>query len=106
MEGTWQEVIKDEERYRGFTLTEPPVKFCDLFANRDIPCVQLHSTQVYECGDKQGIVGFCGAFSWEDNELTPLDRDSYSKNTPVYGYAWFTDNEGRRCLDILVGDEW
>jgi len=102
----WKKIIQDDPRYRGFVLTESPVKFCDLFANRDIPCVQLHSVQVFENSGKQYIIGFCGAFSWEDNVLEPLDGDSYSEDTPVYGYSWFTDEKGRRCLDILVGDEW
>ena len=72
-------------------------------ANVDIDIVQLHS--ICPAGDKD-IVGFCGAFSWKRNRLSPLDNDTYSPNTIVYGYSWFTTEEGKKGLDILVGDDW
>lgn len=64
--------------------------------------MQLHSIQ--PCGDND-IVGFCGVFSWINNVLTPLDHDSYSDETLVYGYSWFKNEISDRCLDILV-EEW
>lgn len=97
-----KEILKNNERYNDFTLFETPVRFKDMQANIDIKEVQLHSVEL--CGEND-IVGFCGAFSWVNNILTPLDGDSYSENTLVYGYSWFEDADGNKCLDILVG-EW
>ena len=100
----WKEVIKNLERYKDFEILEKPEKFNILFANWNIPCVQLHSTQRY--GTPGDIVGFCGSFCWKDNTLTPLDGDRYYADTTVLGFRWFTDKEGRKCLDILVGEDW
>lgn len=95
-------IIKNNERYKDFTVLNGPVKFKDMQAGNDIEVVQLHS--IASCGEDD-VVGFCGAFSWINNTLTPLDHDSYSEETLVYGYNWFTDENGNKCLDILV-EEW
>lgn len=97
--------IKNEERYSDFTLFDEPVVFSEWQKNVDIPCVQLHSTQLCGPKDSRFIVGFCGVFAWKDNEITPLDGDVYSENTTVVGFNWFHDEENGICLDILV-DEW
>lgn len=97
----WIEIVKQLPRYANFTIAEEPIKFKDMFAGQNIDCVQLHSIEaVFDT-----IVGFCGVFMWHDNKLTALDGDSYSENVLVLGYDWF-ENNGERCLDILVGNDW
>lgn len=102
----WKKVISNSERYKDFTLLDKPGSFCCLFADCDIHVVQLHSTEGYETPEGSDIVGFCGAFQWIGNKLTPLDGDSYSETVLVLGYKWFSDKEQNLCLDILVGDDW
>lgn len=97
----WMEIIQRLPRYKDFTIVEKPIKFKDMFAGQNIDLVQLHSTEVVF----DTIVGFCGVFQWRDNKLLPLDGDSYSENVIVLGYDWF-ENNGKKCLDILVGDDW
>ncbi len=101
-------VLKRDNRYAGFTLLDKPVPFCELFKNKSIPVVQLHSLEIFDIGkDLRDIVGYCGAFSWKDGNIESLDYDSYTKKTPVFGYSWFKNkNYKEYCLDILVGDEW
>ena len=86
-----------DERYKRFVILDNPVEFKDLFIDHDIPCVQLHSLHAVD----NIIVGFCGVFKWENNEIIPLDGDSYNKHVLVYGYEWFDQG-----IDILVGDDW
>ena len=101
----WKKIVGSDIRYKDFVIMDAPAIFSEMFAGQDIPCVQLHSIQV--CGNEDGrdIVGFCGAFKWDGSEAIPLDGDSYTKNTIVYGYSWFMD-ENIKCLDILVGEDW
>lgn len=101
----WKEVVKSDVCYKNFILLDKPVMFCEMFANQNIPFVQLYSTQVYETENKQYIVGFCGCFEWNNDEVIPLDGDSYSKNIMVYGYEWFII-ENEKYLSILVGEDW
>lgn len=101
----WREIVRGSKRYKNFVLLDVPMPFYKLFADQDISCVQLHSTQVFGKEGERDIVGFCGTFRWEGGEITSLDGDSYSKDAEVLGYSWFT-NGHKRCLDILVGDDW
>lgn len=98
-------LIQSLERYEGFKLLDHPVLLKDLFANIDVEYVQLHSTQMISGKDYKSIVGFCGVFQWTDNQIKSLDGDSYTSEVFVYGYKWFV-NEGERCLDVLVGEDW
>lgn len=95
-----KKLIQTNPRYKNFTLLECPVRFKDMQADNDIPLVQLHD--ISECGPND-IVGFCGVCSWLNNKLESLDHDSYSDEMLVYGYSWF-ENDGHKCLDILVLD--
>ena len=101
----WKEIAKSNKRYKNFILLDKPAIFCEMFANQNIPYVQLHSTQVYGGEDEWDIVGFCGCFKWENNKITSLDGDSYAEDTTVYGYSWFT-NKDDKYLDIFVGEDW
>lgn len=94
-----KKILYSDARYKDFTLLAKPVQFNEMFSNKDIPCVQLHSIRM--CDD-QHILGFCGCFKWENNQIIPLDGDSYSPDELIYGYSWFTDNDNNQCLDILV----
>ena len=102
----WKEVVKTDTRYEDFTILDEPKRFCEMFANQNIPCVQLHSIQTFDIECKQYLVGFCGCFEWKNGKVIPLDGDSYTKNTMVYGYQWFRATETESYLDILVGEEW
>lgn len=98
-----KKLIKNNPRYKDFTLLECPVRFKDMQADNDIQLVQLHS--IAEC-EPNDVVGFCGVCSWTNNELKSLDGDSYSDEMLVYGYSWFTNEEENitKAIDILVLD--
>lgn len=97
----WREIIKNDEMYRDFTILDKPAKFKDIYANKDIPRVQLYSTSVFSVDGKEQLIGFCGVFEWKDNKVIPLDGDSYSENFRVLGYE-----EDEKCLCVLVGSDW
>lgn len=99
-------IVEKEERYKDFAFLEKPMPFNTVFKNTDISTVQVHSSHIIEQDDYVGLVGFCGVFSWKDNKLTPLDGDSYNEKMSVLGFSWFKDDDGNRCLDILVGNDW
>ena len=105
----WKEIVKEDDRYKGFVIVKDPKPFNEMFAGQDIPYVQVHSTRVAGIEGQEFLVGFCGVFEWKSNrrglEIIPLDGDSYSANMMVLGYEWF-ENEGQRSLDILVGEDW
>jgi hypothetical protein len=103
-----KEIISTLERYKDFTILDNPVIFSDLFVNKNIDVVQLHSTQIINMDDHKDIVGFCGQCEWKNNQIKSLDGDSYSDNMKVYGYEWFSnEEEGIRVgVDILVGEDW
>ena len=97
----WKDAVKDDPRYKGFTLSDNPVPFREQF-KEDIPVVQLHAI-LTPCG--VDIIGFCGVFKWEKGKVIPLDHDYYTDTFLVLGYEWFEHN-GEQCLDVLVGDDW
>lgn len=101
------EIIKKSDRYKNFIILNTPTPFTELFKNKDFDCVQLHSTQIFQCDGIKDIVGFCGSFSWINNKLESLDGDLYSDNTNVIGYCVFNygENNIMKGIDILV-DEW
>ena len=98
--------IKENDRYKNFTFLESPVPFNKLFAGKDYDVVQLHDMTPVSDDD---IVGFCGQCEWKDDNLTPLDHDSYTKKMDVFGYEEFpvVDENGNvlKGVDILV-EEW
>ena len=103
-----RDILSNSERYKSFTMLSEPKPFNELFKDKNFDCVQLHSTQIYECGDKKNIVGFCGTFSWKDNFLESLDMDAYSESVEVIGYEYFNnENAGiKKGVEILVEEEW
>lgn len=101
------DLVKNNERYEGFTVLNVPVPFWEFAEGYEIDFVQLHDTTPLGDENPNKVVGFCGVCSWKGNELVSLDGDSYSDEMLVYGYEWFT-NEGEgieKGLDILV-KEW
>ena len=100
------DIIKNDPRYKDFTICKPVKRFCEMPEfDKDIPVVQLHSLEMFGSGQEKHIVGFCGQFEWKDREIISLDGDDYTKEMPVFGYEWFSTDDGL-CLDILVGNEW
>lgn len=102
-----KEIIKNSNKYNGFKLLDKPAPFKELFNNEKFDCVQLHSTQIifYDNGTKD-IIGFCGAFSWIDNIVKSLDGDSYNDDFIVVGYKRFESQDGDKCIDVFVGEDW
>jgi len=100
-----EKILKESERYKGFTLLEKPEPFNKYFADKNYPIVQIHSAEVFEVPDGKDIIGFCGQFAWNNNKIMPLDGDSYSETMLVYGYEEFDCDEGKG-IDILVGNDW
>ena len=98
-----KQIIKSSDRYKDFTLLPSPMPFKELFEDQTSDCIQLHD--MHFCGDDD-IVGFCGQCKWENNQLTPLDGDTYYDDMLVYGYSWFENKEENVLsgLDILVSD--
>ncbi len=101
-------MLKNNNRYKEFKILDVPTPFDQIMADQDIDIVQTHSIQTIETDGYTDIVGFCGQFTWKNNELTPLDGDTYNSKVLVYGYEWWENREnGIKCgLDILVGDDW
>jgi len=101
-------IIKKSNRYSNFILLDSPIPFDELFKDKNFELVQLHSTQIIGKGDIKDIVGFCGVFYWQNNEIIPLDGDSYNKSMMVLGYEMFKNEEENIStgLDILVGNDW
>lgn len=105
-----QDIIKNIDRYKNFTLLDKPIEFKDLYKNTDIELVQIHSTELFNIPGKKekDIVGFCGVFKWKNNQIISLDNDIYSENMKVLGYEWWSneDENIENGLDILVGEDW
>lgn len=97
-------IIKNLDRYKGFTLLNEPKPFSELMKNKNIGLVQVHCATPI-CDDKD-IVGFVGIFKWENNTLTPLDGDTYNPDVNILGYEWFKNDNGDECLDILTDENW
>jgi len=91
------------DRYKDFVYLDKPQEFCELFKNQNFDLVQVHD--ITSVGDD--IVGFAGQFKWQNNELIPLDHDSYTSHMSVWGYEKFVlDNDNElKGLDIL-SDDW
>ena len=105
MDKELEKILKESERYKGFTLLEKPEPFNKHFAGKSYPIVQVHSTEIFEVSSgKKDIVGFYGQFEWKNNKITPLDGDSYSETMLVLGYEEFDCDEGKG-IDILVGND-
>lgn len=96
------ENLKHSDRYKDFIFLQEARAFCELFAGKNYPVVQIHDCTPIAYGD--GIIGFAGACQWKNNELIALDGDSYTEHMPVYGYHEF-ESEGKICLDVLT-DDW
>jgi hypothetical protein len=96
------DLIKKNDRYKNCILLEKPVMFCSLFNDKDYDLVQVHDMNVY---DEDKIIGFSGVFKWENNQIIPLDYDSYTPEMTVIGYEEFPTKNGRKGLDILV-ESW
>lgn len=88
-----------DDRYKDFTYLETPIEFCNLFEHCDYDVVQVHD--MTPCGDS--IIGFAGQFKWQNNEITPLDGDSYTSHMTILGYNEFNSN-GLKCLDVFTED--
>lgn len=95
----------EQERYKDFILFKTPIPFNEWQKNKDIKCVQLHSIEVDRINYKY-ILGFCGQFAWENNQVHSLDGDSYNESVLVYGYQWYWSIGGYNGLNILVGNDW
>lgn len=102
-----KDIINKSDRYKNFTILNKPVPFDDLMKDKNFDVVQTHSTQIIEIDENtKDIIGFCGQFSWKNNEIKPLDGDSYNPHMTVYGYDDWSNECSTNGLDILVGEDW
>jgi len=95
--------VKKNERYKDFIFFDNPIPFSELYKNVNLPLVQVHDIE-YE--KHIGLAGFCGSFSWADNNITSLDGDTYCPEMLVYGYKEFAGKDGEKGLDILTDHNW
>ncbi len=103
-----KEFLKDNERYKGFTILDKPIKFEDYFADKNIDVVQLHSIETYGDEHNKDVIGFCGVCKWKEGKIEALDGDSYTSQMTIYGYEWWSNEEEgiEKGIDILVGTDW
>lgn len=90
------------KEYPDCTILSTPIPFVELSKSKvDIDVVQLY------CFDRQKFynLGFVGAFRWHNAEVVALDSDSYTSNTLVYGYRFFTTKDYNLCVDIIVDEQ-
>ncbi len=101
----YKDIVSRSDRYKDFKLLpdNEPQRLAYFLNGMDVDCVQVHSIQMFEDGH---IVGFCGQFAWENNELIPLDDDTYNRDMFVLGYKWWSNDKVKVGLDILVGEDW
>lgn len=97
---------REDQRYSGFTFLGTPVKFSELFKDEDFDIVQTNCIIVVHLKDYTDVVGFCGQFCWKNNEIESIDHDSYNKDMFIYGYERFTTDNGKKAIEVLVGDDW
>lgn len=95
-----KETLRANDRYKDFWFFRNPQDFSKCFKDQNFEVVQLHDITI-----KNGaLIGFCGTFKWENNQIIPIDGDSYTKHMNIIGYKIF-EHEGKKCTDILV-EEW
>lgn len=101
------EFLKISDKYKDFTYLEEQKVFNELFKDRNYDLVQIYDMHPIHPLNmfSNDIVGFCGVFKWKDNDITPLDGDSYMDDMDVFGYKEFTTKDNEKALDILVC-EW
>lgn len=92
--------LSEEERYKGFKVLDKPIAFNELFKDQNLDLVQLHNV-----GDTCPAY-FCGIFAWKQNQLIPLDGDSYFEGMNVLAYEFWKNKNGTEGLDILVDGDW
>lgn len=101
-------IVKENDRYEGFTTFDEVKDFSEVFRDKNFDTVQIHSLYPVSNDNPVNICGFCGVFKWNDNKLTPLDGDSYTEHTTIWGYEEFDyeddNSETRKGLEILVED--
>ena len=103
-----QKVLKDHPRYEGFKVLQIPEMFEKLYAGyviRRVNVIDIEPVQMQSY--KGGIVGFCGAFSWDGSSVKSLDGDSYNSQAFVYAVKEISKNKKEIDeLEIMVGNDW
>lgn len=105
-EETFEELkqrVSNLDRYKDFVFLKKPTEFdkTNLFSEKYAE-IQLHD--VSKIPEYPDVLGFCGVFKVESEEIVSLDGDSYSSQMIVVGYKEFVyGNE--TCLDLLT-IEW
>ena len=101
-----KDFLSENKRYSHFIFLDNPVPFNVLCKNKNYDLVQVYSVSIDEDKDNYDLIGFCGQFSWKENQLTALDYDSYNEDMLILGYEKGFDQDGDICLDVLVGNDW
>lgn len=91
--------LKNHDRYKDFIFFDKEVKFSDFFKDKTIEMIKVHDvTPIFDNAD---IIGYAGEFHWENNEITPLDGDSYNQDMHIWGYHELDPNG---YIEILTED--
>ena len=91
--------------YEMFTFFEYPeiVSFNDFFRDKDFQFVQVYN---FSKATKSGMtMMYRGVFSWKNNEIIPLDGNSYDKEMNLCGFCILSSvKTNAEILYIIVPD--
>lgn len=99
------ERLKKLKEYQNFEYLETPQLFKELFKGQNISYVGLFDSHFIPAGSLDLPVGYVGKFKWENDEITPLDGDSYTADMLVIGTRKFEKN-GLKGIDVLIEGNW
>lgn len=97
-----KEIAEKEHQFKSHIFLDDPVSFSELFKDKNINVVDVYSIYSAEMGST-----FCGTFRWKNNDIRPLDGDTYNKDMLVYAYKFYeSKDKDISGLSILVGTDW
>ena len=87
-----------QKSYNGFTILSNTTPFNELFSDMDFGAVDVYL--ITNLSPYEKIITFAGKFKWQNNQIEPLDGDSYSNNLKVFAYKKLLSN----YLSIITDD--
>ena len=87
-----------QKSYNGFTILSNTTPFNDLFPDMNFDAVDVYL--IVNKSPYEKIITFAGKFKWINNQIVPLDGDSYSNNSKVFAYKKVLSN----YLSIITDD--
>lgn len=89
--------------YKDYTFPSCPIRpFIEVPEKNQI---DIDRVKLY-CFNRSTLedYGYVGVFSWKNKTIVPLDGDTYSKDTLIYGYKFYF-KENKTFLNIIVDEE-